>query len=306
MAENESSSKPIVRVSQADTKWLLAIRAHLNQLIRTAMTPDRKAYRSPVAMDQSELLLSSASLRALFFDHSPKPLLMGLLAPHDIKFEIETLETNLGLVLLSQLLPQEGHVSDYLVECLLHPERDQNTPLDQSTQVLIVEPSSIGLESMLQRSKVWEPTREQDAKINSALSGNTNVGPMQLLNVTRRIVDLGDWGNVRLGYLKNVAITRRNIIEYVANRLGGVHYNSNRTPRDPDDLAQFRVLATAMDWDDRALMHAGFVAIGLACVEVLQSKGMVDLYYQCCDCLAERQQALFERGRKAMEIDPTK
>lgn len=300
-----SDPKPAVRVSQADTKRLLAIRAHLNQLIRTAMTPERNAFRSPVTMDHSELLLASASLRALFFDHSPVPLLTGFLTPHDITFEVETLETNLGIILLSQLLPQEGHVSDYLIECILHPDRDQQKPLDHPTQVLIAESTRDGLESMLKRSHIWEPTREEDAETNSALSGNSNVGPMQLLSVTRRIVDLQDWGNVRLGYLKSIPITRRRIIEYVANYLGGVHYDSNRKPRDPDDLAQFRVLATAMDWEDTALMHAGLVAVGIGCIEVLHSRGIMDLYRQCCHRLAERQKALIERGRLAMgETDP--
>jgi hypothetical protein len=295
----DGASRPIVRVSHADTKRLLAIRAHLDQLIRTAMTPERNAFRRPVEMDQGELLLASASLRALVFDNSTVPLLTGFLAPHAIEFEVETLETNLGIILLSQIVLQQGHVSDFLIECIFDHELKEQLKLDQASQFMIVEPSKAGFESMLRRSKVWAPTNEQDAEINSFLSGASNVGPVQMLRVTRRVVKLGDWGDIRLGYLKNIAITRKSIVNYVANRLGGVHYDSNRTPKDPDDLAQFRVLATAMDWEDQAIMHAGFVAVGIASIELLQSSGMIDLYNQCCSAISYRQNSIIERANQA-------
>jgi len=123
--------------------------------------------------------------------------------------------------------------------------------------------------------------------------------------MTRRIVPLSKWGGTRIGYLKDLAITRRNIIEYVANRLGGVHYDSNRAPRDPSDVAQFRVLATAYDWNDRALMHAGFVAVGLACLEILNAPGIHNLYRQCEQLLANRQDTLVRRAAVAMDRNTT-
>jgi hypothetical protein len=84
-------------------------------------------------------------------------------------------------------------------------------------------------------------------------------------------VTISEWGDVRIGYLKKVPITRRNLITYVANKLGGVHYDGRRLPADLDDAEQYRVLATAYDWDNQAIMHAGFVMVGLACVEILRS-----------------------------------
>lgn len=291
---------PVIEVSQADTKLLLAIRTHLSQLVRAAMNETKTGFKKPVEMDQGELLLASASLRALFFD-GQKPLLLGWLADHGVDIDVCTVQTNIGLILLSELLPEPGHISEYIAGCVFLPELMEKVPLDTPTQLLIAYQDRKGFEEVLRRGEVWAPTRAQDVEINSGLTHISNVGPMQLLTLTRRIVPLSEWGNVRIGYLKNVPITRRNLLEYVANRLGGVHYDSNRTPRDPTDLAQFRVLASAMDWDDQSLMHAGFVAVGIACVEILFAPGVLKLFHDCDRVLVDRQKRLIERGLAAME-----
>lgn len=296
-----SRDKPNVTVSQADTKLLLALRTHLHQLIRTAVRPEDRCFRRVIDMDHGELLLASASLRALFFDHSPRPLLTGWFEAHRIAVQIETIETNIGLVLLSQLLPEAGHVSDFLTDCLLDPDRAAYFPIDQTTQNVIFFEDWKGLEGLRARPEPWVPSREDAEKTNSSLTHMSNVGPSQLLDVTRRLVDLAGWGDIRIGYLKGIAITRKRIIDYVANHLGGVHYDSNRTPRDPRDAAEFRVLASAMDWNDEAITHAGFIAVGLACIEILNSPGMIDLYNQCSRILQQRQHDIVARGEKAMQ-----
>lgn len=251
-------------------------------------------------MKQSETLRASASLRALFFDHSPRPMLTGFVDRHALDIEIEATETNFGLVLLSQLIPEEGHVSDYIASSILSASRDKEFPLNEAARVAFVHSTRQGFDGVMKRSQIWEPTSEEDAEINSFLSGSTNVGPMQMLGLTRWLVKLQDWGNLRIGYLKGIPITRRKIIEHVANHLGGVHYDSNRTPRDVDDLAQFRVLASAMDWDDQALTPTGFVAVGLACIEVLNSDGVRELYGQICQQLDARQQAIIDKANEAV------
>jgi hypothetical protein len=304
-SEGTPAEKPTILVSQSDTKRLLAIQAHIRQLVRTAMTPDKKSFKRPVEMSQAELVLASASLRALFFDHSPKPLLAGLLNDNGVKMEVETIETNLGLILLSVIVPEPGHISEHIVAGVFDPERKAALPLDKPTPGLIVFPNRKGFEEIMKRYKVWAPTRDQDAEINSGLTPFSNTGPMQLLTMTRRIVPLSEWGKVRIGYLKNVAITRYNLITYVSNRLGGVHYDSNRKPRNADEVEQFRVLASAMDWDDQSIMHAGLVGVGIACIEILNAPGIFDLYHSCCDLLAERQKRLIEKAEEAFREEPS-
>jgi len=300
-SNSETKERPTVKVSQADTKRLLAIKAHLEQLIRTAMHPDRKTFYRPVEMDQGELLLAAASLRALIFDTGAQPLLIRLFEDAGLDIKIETVETNLGLVLLSELIPEPGHVSDYIAGAFMDPQQKETLPLDKPQVVVIFHEKPDGLEEMLKRPDIWVPSAEKDAEeIQSSLTHMTNVGPGQLLRLTRRSVSLSNWGNTRIGYLKDIAITRRNIIEYVANRLGGVHYDSKRSPKDPSDVAQFHVLATAYDWNDQALMHAGFVAVGLACLEILNTPSIYDIYRQCERLLAKRQRALIERATAAM------
>src|SRR5215207_7456404 len=50
--------------------------------------------------------------------------------------------------------------------------------------------------------------------------------------------------------LKEIAITRRNLVTYVANELGGVHYDPNRLPANTEDATQFKVLRTQYDWEN--------------------------------------------------------
>jgi hypothetical protein len=48
-------------------------------------------------------------------------------------------------------------------------------------------------------------------------------------------------------------------------------------PPDLNAAEQFRVLATAYDWDNQAVMHAGLVIVGLACLEILRGSGILPL-----------------------------
>ncbi len=55
-------------------------------------------------MNHADLLLSAASLRALLFDTRGDPLLLAFLKSHNLTIVVDTLETNLGMFLLSWLV----------------------------------------------------------------------------------------------------------------------------------------------------------------------------------------------------------
>lgn len=298
--ESPQEPKVHVKVSQAETKRLLAILAHLNQISRASVRNDK--FIRPTEMDQAELLLAAASLRALFFDDTPKPMLVSFLEENGLEIEIEAIESNLGLILLSQLLPEPGHISDHLAAHILDPELREQFPAEREHESFIFYTDRIGLESMAKRPELWAPNREQDTKINSGLTSLTNGGPAQMLWLCRRRVSLADWGKVRVGYLKDKPINRRNLVSYVANKLGGVHYDSKRTPRNLDDAEQFAVLATGYDWDDMSLMHAGLVAVALACIEVIAVPEIRALRHDFKQLLEGRQRRLTEIGMRAVAL----
>jgi hypothetical protein len=287
-----------ITISQAQAKHALALFAHLCRIFEAACR-DGKPVR-PVQMDHADLLLCSASFRALFFDDHP--ILLRFIATHRLSIEIECLETNLALLLLSWLAPDEWHVSDLLARVLLDPAMRANFGIDATHQAFLSFEDGKGFETVLQRPEIWAPSRIADENINSGLGVSNLRAPAQLVDITRRRVPLEQWGNVRIGYLKDIAINRRNLLTYVANKLGGVHYDSKRLPRDPDDANQFTVLTTSYDWDNQSIMHAGLVAVGLACIEVLSTPAIVDLLPALREFHIERQQRLI-RGEKLTAPD---
>ncbi len=115
---------------------------------------------------------------------------------------------------------------------------------------------------------------------------------MQLVDVTRRRVNIEEWGKVRIGFLKDIPISRRNLLCYVANELGGAHYNSKRLPSDPQDKEPFRLLASAYDWENEAIMHTGLIAVGLSYVEILSAPDVLPLLKALHEFHDKRQQRL--------------
>ncbi len=292
-ASQEPDVVPNITITHAETKRVLAVVAHLNQIVRTAVVGD-KVLR-PTEMDHAELLLSAASLRALLFDDTPKPILLEFLDTHGLDIQIDAIETNLGLVLLSQLLPEPGHVSDVVGAALLGSNEGDRLPLDQETPMLFLFEDWAGLEQLQKRPDLWVPTKEQDATLNTWLTHASNVGPLQMLRLCRRRVSLKDWGGVRIGFLKDRRIDRRNLISYVANKLGGVHYDSKRKPKNLDDAEQFAVLASAYDWGDQSLMHAGLVAVALACIEIVTTPELMALRADFSRLYDKRQKLIAEK-----------
>jgi len=257
-----------IQITSDETRRVTAIVAHMRQIGRTAVRGGQLL--RPIEMDHGELLLSSASLRALFFDKEG-PVLTPFLAAHDIEIEVECLESDFSMALLSHHVPDQFHVSDFLMQALLDPELKKEHPLDQPKEILLAHDSREGYETLISQPEIWVPTREESLQINGGPSHLTNMGPAQLAHVCRRRPPLSQWGKIPIGRAKAVAITRSNIISYVANKFGGVHYDKERMPSAEDDKAQFKALASAYDMDSKAIMHAGLVAVALACIEIVSN-----------------------------------
>jgi hypothetical protein len=245
-------------------------------------------------MDHGDLLLCAASLRALFFDDNP--MLISFAETHALNIEIECLETNLSLFLLSWLVPDEAHVSDFLMQALLDPSMRETFALDKLHQTLFLHMEGKGFEAATLRPDIWAPTRAGVDEHN-LMVGVREGAPYQYFDATRRRVPLKEWGNTQLGTLKDIGITRRNILTYVANKLGGVHHDSKRLPPLLDDATQFKVLATAYDWDNDAIMHAGLVAVAIACIEIASNPDIVPLFVALRDFHAKRHRRLL-KGEK--------
>jgi hypothetical protein len=154
-----------------------------------------------------------------------------------------------------------------------------------------------GHESAMKQMDVLFPSKDEDPLLDIAAAPASTGGPSQYLRITRRRVKLKDWGNTRIGYLKSIPITRKNLLCYVANKLGGVHYDHDRLPVDENDRQQFRVLAQAYDWEDQAIVHAGFVFVGIACLEIVKCEALTDLMFALHDFHNKRQERLMRGDR---------
>lgn len=141
--------------------------------------------------------------------------------------------------------------------------------LDEAKQIVVaVDGEQKAYTSLKRCPEVWRPTDEETKRLNTYVGFSNLGGPLQPVTVTRKRVPISEWGNTRLGYLKGIPIRRRNIICYVANKLGGVHYDSSRLPAGEEDRSEFKILAQAYDWEKQSIMHAGLTAVAIACIEI--------------------------------------
>ena len=266
----EPSSVKKIKVTQAESKRVVALIAHLRQIFLTVLAPSGGMMR-PVDMDHPSLVLSSASFRALLFDDSPSPIMLDFIERHELPVEIDTFETNLAMLLLAQVEPaSDGHISDFFFQLLVDLAVQKGFELEKPNEILVAAEACRAFDSLHKRPEVWKLSQAEDTQINSGLGYSNLMAPLQLCTITRKVVPLKEWGNVRLGFLRDKPIHRRNIIRYVADKLGGVHFDFKRLPRNEADKAEFKVLAQAYDWDKQAIMHAGLVAVALACVEMVR------------------------------------
>lgn len=259
-----------IGVTQAESKRALALIAHLRRIFDTVLDEEGRVL-NPLAMDQADLLLCSASLRTLFFDDTPSPILLDFLTQHGIDVEIETFETDLAMLFFSQIEPSDaGHVCDLCLRLLFDKEMRDYFELGKTKKIVVAtDGAQKAYTSLERRSEVWRPTDEEAKRLNTHVGFSNLGGPIQLATITRKRVPISEWGNTRLGYLKGIPIRRRTIICYVANKLGGVHYESTRLPAGEQDRSEFKILAQAYDWEKQAIMHAGLTAVAIACIEIV-------------------------------------
>ena len=271
--EEEAASSHVrkhlkIKVTQAESKRVLALIAHLRRIFQIVFD-ERRRRLHPLEMDQADLILCSASLRTLLFDDSASPILLDFLAQHGIDVELETFETDLAMLFFAQVeQPEVGHACDLCVALLFDRKMRDYFDLGQKKAILITTEGAQAYMSLEKRPEVWRPTEEEASRINNSVGFSDPGAPMQICRITRKRVPLGEWGKVRLGYLKGIPIRRRNIICYVANELGGVHYDSTRLPSGKEDRSEFKILAQAYDWEKQAIMHAGLAAVAIACIEI--------------------------------------
>jgi hypothetical protein len=301
MVVDEWSEKTVadahIEIRQAETTRALAFFAHLRQIMQTALSDDCRQFRRPLLMDHADLLLAAASMRALFFDDRAQPIAPSFLKDHKMPVEIEALETNVSLLLLSALIPGGVHVSDFLVDALIGPETKRGFQINQPNQGLYCFTDGKGFETIAQRPDIWVPAREDEAHVSSGLGVSNLGGPAQLLTVTRRRVPLEKWGDIRIGYLKDRPIKRRTLLTYVANKMGGVHYDSRRLPREEMDRNEYQFLSAAYDWEDQAIMSTGLVATALACIELANVRELFGLTEALAEFHVKRQLRL-RKGEK--------
>lgn len=261
--------KKIIFVDGAKHTKMLALSAHLKQIFTTSIA-NEETYIFPRKMEHARLILASASLRALFFDENP--ILISFLKENDMEFEIESIESTLNLFLLSVFVDGDTHVSDYFAGLIIDTNLKNNHPINEKQQAFTFYDGENHFEKIEESPNIWRISPEEDNdEINSGMSISNNGTPSQMFFVTRKSTSIFDWGNVTIGYLKNIAITRKNIITFVANKLGGVHYDSSRLPATKEEKNKFKILSTAYDWNNKSIMNAGLVAIGQSCIEIASS-----------------------------------
>ena len=257
-----------IGVTQAESKRALALVAHLRQIVDTVFDGEGRVFR-PTDMDQAELLLCSASLRILFFDSPASSILLDFLTQHQIDIKVETLETNIAMAFFAQVdSNSNGHVTDLCVSLLFDEKMRGRCELNKQKQFVVFTDETDAYSSLAKKPEVWRPVDLQTGQAINSPSFSCSGKSAQFITVTRRQVPIAEWGDVRLGYLKNIPIRRKTIICYVANQLGGVHYDSARLPSGEDERSEFKLLAQAYDWEKKAIMHAGLASVALACIEI--------------------------------------
>jgi hypothetical protein len=291
-----------IRISQAESKRVPALVAHLRQVVRAATCADGRIPR-PVHLDHMEVLLAAASLRALLFDDTPSAQLIDFTRTHNLQIEVETVSTTSAMLLYSEVTPgKELHLSDLIASVLLDPEVRKDFKEEEPHEFIsVIQEDCDVVRQLGEEQRRWAPiSPDYMTKTESSVGHQPGTGIFQYAHITRKYVPLEHWGNEVVGMLAEIPIRRRNIICYVANKLGGVHYDSNRLPAKDADAREFKVLAEALDWKAEAVVHAGLILVFLSCVELIRTERIKDLYFSLLD-FHERRQLRLCNGEKLPE-----
>ena len=294
-----------IRISQAESKRIPALVAHLRQVARAATRADGRIPR-PVHLDHMEVLLAAASLRALLFDDTPSAQLIDFTRKHNLQIDVETVSTTSAMLMYSEVTPGEGpHLSDLIASVLLDPEVRKDFKEGEPHEFISIIQEDCDIVRQIGEEQLrWAPiSSDYLAKTESSVGHQPGTGICQYAHITRKYVPLEQWGNEVVGMLAEIPIRRRNIICYVANKLGGVHYDSNRFPAKDADAREYKVLAESLDWKAGAVVHAGLILVFLSCVELFRTAQIRDIYFSLLD-FHERRQLRLRSGEKLPERAP--
>lgn len=279
-----------INIRQEDMKRALAIYTHLRNIYSTIISSDGNIIR-PIDMDQGKLLLASNSLRCLLFEtHPTQPMLIKFTNDYSINFKIHYFETNINLFFFSYFVPDKIHISDLLVEAMFAKERQDDFPFNIEKEIFMVFLNHSAMTSLLKRYDLWVPNIDEDK--NSQQNVFLFSNPGQIIKITRRQSSLEEWTKSRIGYLKTISIPRRRIVTYVANELGGVHYDSRNGQPSTEDGQLIRRLMTIFDWEYQSIMHSGFTIVALTCLELFSVPEVYLLMNELEKMLTQRQKRL--------------
>lgn len=282
-----------IKIDQKEMKRALAIHSHLRNIYSAIVAPDGTIIK-PTNMDQGKLLLASGSLRCLLFEtHPHQPILLKFLKDNELDFTVNYLETNINLFFFSYFMPDEFHLSDALIKITVSQDGMNEFPIDTEKEILMSFKDPTPFLTLLERHDLWIPqdNREIDSEAPSVFFPT----PGQFINITRRQRSLEQWTTSRIGYLKDRPIPRRRIIAYVANELGGVHYDSRHGLPTTEDDQLIRRLMTIFDWEYQSIMHTGFVVTALICLELFSIPEVRFLFKELESMIEQRQQRLLHK-----------
>jgi hypothetical protein len=289
---NETEPKTF-KITQRDCQLAQSVFAHLRRIFES--TWDGHSVVPPSSIDQGDLLLASASLRALFLD-GKWAILHQLIDKWDYSFDIEVIESDISLLFLSQWEPGGGHITDFIYEMYFKESVRNSFPLNEPQQISIADMGGKISKSLLQKIGVWAP-RLSEMPDGAEPVGISGFGPAQFVTFERRRVPIKEWHKTRLGFLRHVPMIRDDVISYVANKLGGVHYDESRFANPNDDPKHFRVLSQAFNWEDQTILNGAVAAVGIACIELVNTPEIHDLAKSLGAFLEGRDERL-HRGEK--------
>ena len=285
-----------IKIPQRHIFLARAISAHLNRIWQTVFCNGRVL--RPIEMDQDSLLLASASLRTLVFGNSPGDgILLKFFKEHNIDAKVHTVSTDLNLLFMSHFFPNDDHISSLLAQIAINPDSistEGPMPLTGEFFFAIANPEVV--QDQMKNLNLWMPTSSECPDYGLGISPT---GPAGLVRYTRHSSKLDDWGNQRIGILKSTEIRKSNIIQFAANKLGGVHYDSSRIPSREDDRNQYKILSTVYDWDYQSIIHAALIATALISLELFTSSEVIMLRENLPKFLNDRQARLMAGMRLA-------
>ena len=289
--------KKSIVIKQAEWGQALALRTHLGVLLDTvyAQTDDGQLVGiQPLSIDSGQILLAAASLRALIFDNTGEPLLLSFLEQHNLPLTINSFEGDFAMLFYAQTkTEQAGHLAQFLLPFIVDKKKQEEYPEGENKSIAIIAQEEIP-ESLKSRFDIWKSADKSALHSMVGLANDDQM--MQLCHLTRRHVPIKNWGKLRMGFLKDIPIRRKSVIEYTANKLGGVHYDALHHTKDPQRQNEFRLLSQAYNWEHQAIMHGAIVATAICAIELVTCPLIFEIYSELCNAELKRRNRLLEGG----------